>query len=390
MEKQTGKESEKQDSQKPFDWGKYWEKKGQRRICSHRPHAVWCNYRWCGVYLITIVTCQRRPVLGILNSDPQNPEVELTNIGQFVMQEWLSTPAKQARHGRHISLLAQQVMPDHFHSVLRVEKEMDVSVGTIIRDFKAQCTKEWRRLYQPILADTLESEETKAAMAKMSRKQREAFYHELGAESLFEDNYDDTICFRDGQTDNAIRYVLDNPRRLALKRANPQLFKLHQRVQVAGFECTTLGNQFLIDFPMKEMVQCSRRLTQAEIEQKKAQCLMEAERGTVFVSAGISEGEKQICKALREEGFPLIILLKDGFPKETDPHYKYFKPQGVYFEACAAGRLLLIEPNEELYDNHEIEAQVYGKAGILPHDTQRYRFLALNTLAQRVITHADP
>lgn len=60
------------------------------------------------------------------------------------------------------------------------------------------------------------------------------------------------------------------------------------------------AHQFLIDFPMKEMVQCSRRLTQVEIEQKKAQCLMEAERGTVFVSAGISEGEKQICKALRE------------------------------------------------------------------------------------------
>ena len=108
----------------------------------------------------------------------------------------------------------------------------------------------------------------------------------------------------------------------------------------------------------------------------------------VFVSAGISEGEKQICRAIREAGYPLIILLKDGFPKETDPHYKYFKPQGVYFEACAAGRLLLIEPSEELYERKDIEMQVYRKAGVLPHDTLRYRFLALNALAQ-LITQSD-
>ena len=389
MEKPTNNDPNIPAGKEPFDWGKYWESKGQRRIRSHRPHAAWCNYKWRGVYLITIVTYRRKPVLGRLITPLTSADevgVELTNIGQFVQQEWLSLPAKQAAHGRHVSLLASQVMPDHFHGVLRVEKEMDVSVGAVIRDFKAQCTKQWRRMNQPILADTIEGAETKATLARMSHKQRETYYEQLGIEPLFDNNYDDTVCFRDGQTDNAIRYVLDNPRRAILKRANPVLFKLHQRVQVAGFECTTLGNQFLLDFPMKEMLQCSRRLTRTEIDQKKEQCLIEAERGTVFVSAGISEGEKQICRALREAGFPLIILLKDGFPKETDPHYKYFKPQGVYFDSCAAGRLLLIEPNDELYENQDIEKQVFGKTGILPHDTLRYRFLALNAMIQRILS----
>ncbi len=365
------------------DWATYWENKGGRCESAHRPRAQWNNYRWRGVYLITIVTHRRKRVLGELISDPQNARVELTNIGQFVQNQWLRLPELQAKHGRYISLLAHQVMPDHFHGILRVDKEMDVAVGAVIRDFKAQCTKQWRRLYQPILADTLEREETKAALAKMSRKQREAFYEAQGAEPLFNDNYDDTVCFREGQTENAIRYVLDNPRRAILKRANPQLFRLHQRVQVAGFSCTTLGNQFLLDFPMKGVVQCSRRLTQAEIDRKKEECLEEAERGTVFVSAGISEGEKQICRALREEGYPLIILLKDGFPKETDPHYQYFKPQGVYFEACAAGQLLLIEPSEEMFADGQTEEAVYKKAGVLPHDTLRYRFLSLNELANK-------
>lgn len=367
-----------------IDWNKYWEEKGGRRESAHRPHAQWNNYHWRGVYLITIVTHHRKRVLGELNDDPQNPQIELTNIGKAVEQQWLLIPTLQAKHNRKVRLLAHQVMPDHFHGVIQIEKEMDVSVGEIIRGFKMGCTKEWRRLYQPYMADTLESVETKAALANMSRKQREAFYETHGIEPLFDDNYDDTICFRDGQTDNAIRYVLDNPRRLALKRANPQLFQLHRQVQVAGFSCTTLGNQFLLDFPMKDVIQCSRRLTQAEIDQKKEQCFEDAERGTVFISAGISEGEKQICKALREAGFPLIILLKDGFPKETDPHGKYFKPQGVYFETCAIGQLLLIEPHEEFYTSEQIERQVYAKAGVLPHDTMRYRFLALNALARQI------
>ena len=369
------------------DWATYWEKKGGRRESAHRPRAQWNNYRWRGVYLITIVTHKRKRAFGELNGNPLNAHIELTNIGKAVEQQWLKIPAIQTRHNRKVSLLCHQVMPDHFHGVIRVDAELDVALGEIIRGFKMGCTKEWRRLNQPYmadyhLADTLESAETKAALARMSHKQREAFYQAQGAEPLFDDNYDDTVCFREGQAENAIRYVHDNPRRLALKRANPQLFRLHQRVQVAGYACTTLGNQFLLDFPMKGVVQCSRRLTQQEIDKKKEQCIEEAERGTVFVSAGISEGEKQICKALREEGYPLIILLKDGFPKEADPQYTYFKPQGVYFEACAAGQLLLVEPSDELYESKDTERQVFAKTGAIPHDTLRYRFLALNELTK--------
>ena len=261
---------------------------------------------------------------------------------------------------------------------------MDVALGAIIRDFKAQCTKAWRRMNQPVLADYLESKETQARLARMSRKQREAFYQQQGILPLFDNDYDDTVCFREGQTDNAIQYVHDNPRRLALRCANPQLFTLRQEVQAGGFCCTTLGNQFLLDYPMKGVVQCSRRLTQQEIDRQKEQCIAEAERGTVFVTAAISEGEKQISRALREAGYPLIVLLENGFPKETDTHYKYFKPQGVYFEACAIGQLLLIEPNAEMFESKDIEKAVFEKAGVIPHETQRYRFLALNELAKSI------
>jgi len=61
------------------------------------------------------------------------------------------------------------------------------------------------------------------------------------------------------------------------------------------------------------------------------------ERGAVFVSPCISPGEKAIAKAALEEDRRLIVLLANGIA----PHYK---PPGRYFDACAAGRLLMLAP----------------------------------------------
>ena len=207
---------------------------------------------------------------------------------------------------------------------------------------------------------------------------------------LWADGYHDRILFHKGQLDALIHYIKDNPRRLALKRANPGLFKIRQHLQIAGMSFTAMGNIFLADYPQKAVIQCSRKLHQAEIDAKKAECLGEAAKGMVFVSAAISEGEKQICRAVREAGHPIMVLLEKGFPKPEDPNYKYFKPQGVYFEACAAGKLLLLEPEKELYEQAEIEAEVVAKAGNIPHEALRYRFLALNAIAERICGEENP
>ncbi|MBR1808827.1 MAG: hypothetical protein IJ776_05530 [Paludibacteraceae bacterium] len=50
-------------------WAKYWDERGGRRESAHRPRAQWNNYRWRGVYLITIVTNKLRRILGELNND---------------------------------------------------------------------------------------------------------------------------------------------------------------------------------------------------------------------------------------------------------------------------------------------------------------------------------
>ena len=127
-------------------------------------------------------------------------------------------------------------------------------------------------------------------------------------------------------------------------------------------------------------------MTQAEIDAKKEVCLQEAANGTIFVSGAISEGEKQICRALREAGYQLIILLTEGFPEPDSPHYKFYKPTGVYFEACAAGNLLLVQPDKAVLEQEDIVARVTAKVGDIPHDSQRFRFVAMNVIAEKIIS----
>jgi hypothetical protein len=201
---------------------------------------------------------------------------------------------------------------------------------------------------------------------------------------LFAPEYHDRILKGKNQLSHMVRYIQDNPRRLALKRANKDLFRIRQNQQINTIPCTVLGNIFLIEHPLRQVLQCSRRLTQEQIDNLKADCLREAADGTVYVTAAISEGEKQIARALREAGFPLIILLEKGFPAPDNPHYNYFKPQGVYFEACAAGKLLLIEPRRDLLDREDIAIKTEAKVGHIPHDSQRYRFVAMNILAEDI------
>ena len=100
-----------------------------------------------------------------------------------------------------------------------------------------------------------------------------------------------------------------------------------------------IGNRFLLDYPEKLQVQCSRRLSAEQVEQQKQHCLAEARRGVVLVSPSISTGEKAIMRAALDAGLPLIFLEKDGFTS-------YTKPGGQFFNACASGRLLILAPWE--------------------------------------------
>ena len=410
------------------------------------------DYKGRGIYMLTLVVRDRQPLLCTIEEDESGVHAELTEIGRAVLEETEHIAAiyPQIRilcrqimpDHLHLLLFVEEALPVHLGKVVRGYKAgTNRAYGRILSASEVPSTEhreEWRMEAERIngeereeelsasevpdtehreekemgidtdmdingipttmscAADLCSAERGRDERGNENEDEREGEReNERGEETetrtgLWADGYHDRILFHKGQLDALIHYIKDNPRRLALKRANPGLFKIRQHLQIAGMSFTAMGNIFLADYPQKAVIQCSRKLHQAEIDAKKAECLSEAAKGMVFVSAAISEGEKQICRAVREAGHSIVVLLEKGFPKPEDPNYKYFKPKGVYFEACAAGKLLLLEPEKELYEQAEIEAEVVVKAGNIPHEALRYRFLALNAIAERICGEETP
>jgi len=156
---------------------------------------------------------------------------------------------------------------------------------------------------------------------------------------------------------------------------------------------SSMGNHFLLDWPEGQHIVMSRSASEAQIAERQAEALRAALGGAVTYTAAISEGEKRIAKVIREAGFPLVIIMAEGFPAKGSEAERYYKPGGVYFNACSEGRLLLLEPEPQTLLLPEIQQQVQAdhraKAGArhsdcstLPTDSQRYRFLACNIIGR--------
>lgn len=368
----------------------------EKKTSNHR-RAHWWDYQNPATLLLTLVTTDRLPLFGHL----QGEKIVHTALGQRIAKEVEHIPTY--KNASAIEIYSYVVMPDHVHILLHIHERLPKHIGQYIGWFKRQCTL----IYQQLATASVLGVKSPSSMLSSSTGPVLGVNSPsplpssptgpvLGVNSPsdkffpFAPEYHDRILTRKGQLANMKRYIQDNPRRLALKRANKELFKIHQNISLNHLPCTTLGNMFLADYPIKQVIQCSRRLTQEQIDMQKAQCLADASEGVVHITGAISEGEKQIAQALRENGYPLIVILHEGFPKPEDPHYRYFKPQGVYFEACAAGKLLLIEPDKELLEREDIVALTEAKVGHIPHESQRYRFVAMNMIADEIARRINP
>ncbi len=350
------------------------------------------------MYMITVVTTNRHPLLGHIHGDTaDSAHIVPTGLGAAVIALFYDIEKQVLdRTGKTIQIVQYQLMPDHFHGVIYVRDPLPAGwqLGRIIAGWKGACSRAfWQRFPQtppPLNTSTtgnissrISSQNTSTTgniSSRISSLNASTTGNVSSRIPLFEPGFHDRILQGSGQLQRWITYLHDNPRRLWLKRAHPDLFRIHQQVEVLGISCTTLGNMFLAERPLRKVLQCSRRIPPAELAAKREQCLREAEQGTVFITAAISEGERLISRALREAGYDMIILLNQGFPKPDSPHYKFFKPSGIYFEACAAGKLLLVEPADALFELSEVEQSVYAKAHDIKHDSPRYRFLALNAI----------
>lgn len=333
-----------------------------RRATLHRMarRCLRWDYRAPASYLITLVLNDRsRPLLGqvrpcpsmdgrVLPSSLSSSLFTPTPLGQQVADTLLRLGTRVPG----IQVVGVQAMPEHLHAVLRVTCRLERPLGEYLRGFKIAATKTARDL--GVLPSGPPPGAGEAARGH----------------GLFADGFTDTILGSPEAFRKGIAYMFDNPRRLAVKRAHPDLFRVvgdlavPLRQPLAGLthaHFAAVGNRALLMAPHLLPVQVSRRdfayrrtpsgsLLRPSVdgrippvhatpafEEKAAALLAAAAHGAVLVSPCISKGEREIAARAHEAGCKVIALKNKGFSP-------LHKPGGRLFGECAAGNLLLLAP----------------------------------------------
>lgn len=381
-----------------------------------------------GIYHLTFGVVNRPPILGELRSLPQpsasgcTAYTEATELGR-VVQTCLNTLCTDYPQ---LQIVGKQLMPNHLHVVIYMHAGWTGSIKMVARSYCQRCSKHARRIAAARRGLSAQSDcagidgtHTMAAGAGMdgTRGGGAGMVPSLsaqsdcagaaagaaagtsydcgnGANTLFSPPFIRTLA-RKGQLSAMLRYVHANPDNAWLRRQHPDLYVIRRRQHYAGLCFDTMGKTRLLDYPDRNVVALSRSLTKEQISEEVHKALRLAETGTVTYTAAINDGEKAVARAIREAGFPLVVMMLDGFPDEGTEAARYYHPCGIYHTACGEGRLLLLAPTPANYSSPQLialteeELQLKAQQKHLPyrpvpHDSKRWRMIAGNVMLQMI------
>ena len=363
---------------------------------SMKRRCPWHDYHGKGTYMLTLVVEGRMPLLGRLAGlvdarpgDGDAPKVMLSELGAAIAKEEIP---KIHKYYPQVEVWRVCIMPDHIHLIVRVKEDLRggqamESLGTEARGGQASAltrggnfalTREGNPAQTEGANQALANEATRALKAEepptlareeeaagsigmTAKKEKEKEMGSLGMvikgfkmgcnkaywriygmntaprKGLFELGYNDKVLLHEKQLEGWKKYLDDNPRRLMVKRMNPELFTVMQNKEVAGRRCQMVGNCFLLDIPDKVAVVVHRRYSEEELRRLREEWLACGERGGVLVSAAISAKEKEVLREAMNRGYRIVLLRENGFPR-------LYKPCGESFYACSEGLLLQISP----------------------------------------------
>lgn len=108
------------------------------------------DYTQRRMYMITMVTEGRRQLFGQIVGDSEAPRgtdcfphILLSPLGEAVAQNWRDIPM----YHPEVSVLSLQMMPDHLHGILFVERKLPIPLGKVLLGFKQGCNKAYRQLH---------------------------------------------------------------------------------------------------------------------------------------------------------------------------------------------------------------------------------------------------
>lgn len=287
--------------------------------------APWHDYTQRCIYMITLNKNPLMENFGILQGDYRIPTgqkgaafISSTALGKAIK----STLRRFNSTEPNVRVLQYALMPDHLHILLFVEYPTEDTLGKIIARFKIEVNKA------------------------------------SGITGVFAKGFNDQILKSSRSLAVLYRYLRENARRLAVRRARPEFFRRVNALEIGGKTFQAYGNFQLLDCPFKEQVIVHRADSSETRQKNREQWLYTAANGGVLVSPFISPAEKEIRKEAEEAGGRFILII-------SEPMGERYKPAGRDFELCEAGRLLIVSAN-------------------LPGDLSRQTCLTMNTLAQTI------
>ncbi len=326
------------------------------------PGRAW---KGVGLYHITLTIPDRQPLLGTLDipdGDPTMTAVRRTPLGNALVDCLLDIP----NHHPEVQVLHFCLMPDHLHAVLYVRRTMPTGIKGMVRGFWQGVKKlgrassvfpnNIRRNRQEGLqeADIRENCQEGTLGLREATRNLEAFAEGLKGQMGDEAYYNLHPVFtempfirpmgRRTQLPNTIRYIDMNPQRLATKRLMPGFFRVQKGINIGGRNFDSVGNVALLHAEHYDVVHVRSVWVRAAehgdnqpLRDYMNSRVLKARKGTVMVSPFISLQEKQVMQVLISEQHPFILLADNGFRE-------YYKPSDALFDACAAGRVLILSP----------------------------------------------
>lgn len=310
-----------------------------------------CNmhdYNEPGIYMFTLTVDGRKRILGTLVGNPNatddsnnSPRIELTALGLEVTKCIYNI----SHYHPSVEVWKHIVMEDHIHVLVCVREKMEHHLGQVIAGLKAGCSKAYWTIYPKLLLEAHSSHDSVNNDTTSNNKTDsdnngnvpEASASGNKRQPLFEKGYHDRILSKYGQLELLKRYIDDNPRRLAVKRHMPQLFKKYLHIVIDNQEYAAYGNIFLLREPEKVQVVVHRKDSTDEHQRHTKQWETVVNNGGVLVSPFISAREREVRDMARQYEGKLIILKENGFQE-------FFKPSGWEFDYCVTGKLLLLAP----------------------------------------------
>lgn len=311
------------------------------------PGTAW---RGIGIYHVTLTVPSREPLLGTLvipQNDPTLAHVIRTALGEAIVEELYV----MCKHYPAIRILQFCLMPDHLHAIIHVTRVMDTSIRNVIRGYW-QGVKKHGRAFTLSISPELNSGTTDKG-AGTTDKGAEVFF----PFPVFTERPFIRPLSRRGQLDTMMRYVQMNPQRLATKRLKPGFFRVQREMVIGERSYAGVGNATLLMAERFEAVHVRRAMVQkaeqgddVPLRDYMNGCVLAARKGVVMVSPFISPQEKQVMEVLVRENLPFILLTDNGFRE-------YYKPTDTLFDACAAGRVLILSPWEYDADKRHISRE---------------------------------